>query len=326
MISIIDRMNKVIVEEWNKVSTGLKDTKYFRYLLIHGYSNTIIFIFPTDKKFPSFIVKFDRFKRRVIQKEYEILTKLNKEPFIKDTIPQPLGYFCNLEGEFIIQTALRGVNLLHSKLLSRGKTLNNVFRIIIDWLIGLQTQQRDRESFFVDELLISRLYEDLENISREDKKNSDIFSRYSHKLRNLFEQIKGENIPYVLQHGDFWPGNILMDNNKIGIVDWDRATETGFPLCDMLDFSLQCSRLFYSSLFERYQMHIAYIDRYAYNAFFERGIEGLVKKYIDAYCLQLGISSGAAKVIFLWHLITKYKDLNVMELFFLNEAKFLKNK
>jgi aminoglycoside phosphotransferase (APT) family kinase protein len=39
--------------------------------------------------------------------------------------------------------------------------------------------------------------------------------------------------PHVLLHGDYWPGNIICQNDLItGIIDWE-AAKTGDPLADL---------------------------------------------------------------------------------------------
>jgi aminoglycoside phosphotransferase (APT) family kinase protein len=53
----------------------------------------------------------------------------------------------------------------------------------------------------------------------------------------LHSQIAGRELPFSWTHGDFWPGNLLIqsaDGVVGGIVDWDRASADQLPLHDLL--------------------------------------------------------------------------------------------
>jgi hypothetical protein len=46
------------------------------------------------------------------------------------------------------------------------------------------------------------------------------------------------SVPSVLAHGDLWETNVLVDGDRVGVLDWDDARACGFPLWDLLHFSL----------------------------------------------------------------------------------------
>ena len=53
----------------------------------------------------------------------------------------------------------------------------------------------------------------------------------------LRSQIAGHELPFSWTHGDFWPGNLLVQpaSGAIGgVVDWDRASADQIPLHDLL--------------------------------------------------------------------------------------------
>ena len=45
-----------------------------------------------------------------------------------------------------------------------------------------------------------------------------------------------DSIPSVVQHGDFWPGNILLGRagTIAGVVDWEGCLLEGLPGCDCM--------------------------------------------------------------------------------------------
>jgi aminoglycoside phosphotransferase (APT) family kinase protein len=66
-------------------------------------------------------------------------------------------------------------------------------------------------------------------------------------LRNdLRSALLGRPLPIGWIHGDFWPGNLLVDSvagTVTGIVDWDQAGAEQLPLHDILHLALYSRRL-----------------------------------------------------------------------------------
>jgi hypothetical protein len=56
----------------------------------------------------------------------------------------------------------------------------------------------------------------------------------------IWRVLRGRCVPLVHTHGDFWPGNILVteDGKLGGILDWDASVKRGWPLLDLLHFSI----------------------------------------------------------------------------------------
>jgi aminoglycoside phosphotransferase (APT) family kinase protein len=55
----------------------------------------------------------------------------------------------------------------------------------------------------------------------------------------LHERLEGLTLSVGWVHGDFSPGNVLVDGGRVcGIVDWDQAIPDGLPVLDLLQFML----------------------------------------------------------------------------------------
>jgi hypothetical protein len=51
-------------------------------------------------------------------------------------------------------------------------------------------------------------------------------------------------MPSVMRHGDFWPGNVLFDGQRlVGVVDWDWWSNRGVPGADLLHYIATANRL-----------------------------------------------------------------------------------
>lgn len=318
-MSIIQEIEKILQENLDKIrlSGNLNSVKY---LLVHGYNNIIIFIFCEGEKNPCAVAKIDPHKRGVLKTEHTILCNLEKEKNIADTISKSLGYISRPNEEIIIETTKKGKRLSHFNLLFKEKGFENISEMVTDWLIKLHSLNKNGNSYILDDRILDGFYKEIEDTCKED---TDRFLPFAKRLRQLFNQVKGERILSVIEHGDFWPGNILIDDDNLGIVDWDKAKMEGYPICDLFEYYMHCSRLIYSPLYMRYLFDQTNLDDYIDNAVFDSGIGGIVAKHINKYCRTLGISMQAVKTIFLWHFINKYKNPDILEIFFKNEDKFL---
>jgi aminoglycoside phosphotransferase (APT) family kinase protein len=65
------------------------------------------------------------------------------------------------------------------------------------------------------------------------------------RLRDeLWESLTGRPTRTCWIHGDFWPGNLLVQGSDVtGVVDWDRASAFGLPLHDLVHLRVLARRL-----------------------------------------------------------------------------------
>ncbi|MFC4617634.1 phosphotransferase family protein [Camelliibacillus cellulosilyticus] len=107
---------------------------------------------------------------------------------------------------------------------------------------------------------------DLTFLIKQTDRFHAMFEKYSDQLAgimveervqtvfDLFSQ-KNQPNPFVLTHGDFWPGNLLWKNGKLAaIIDWEDATLTD-PLLDVANSRLEIFYFFGSEATERFTTH-----------------------------------------------------------------------
>jgi hypothetical protein len=57
-------------------------------------------------------------------------------------------------------------------------------------------------------------------------------------LSDLCAQLSGARVPVVAVHGDYAPGNILLDSERVsGVVDWELGRGAGLPFSDLFKFA-----------------------------------------------------------------------------------------
>ncbi len=61
-------------------------------------------------------------------------------------------------------------------------------------------------------------------------------------LATLRGRLAGHQVPRVLVHGDYWPGNLLIADGQVrGVVDWENGRPAGLPSHDLARFALSYS-------------------------------------------------------------------------------------
>ena len=113
----------------------------------------------------------------------------------------------------------------------------------------------------------------------------------------LDSQIVGRELPFAWGHGDFWPGNLLIqpsDGGISGIVDWDRASADQIPLHDLLHL------LAYTRKLQRRSELGEEIVSYLLPAAFDKYERSLVKEAIEQLELPTSVDFFRAITLVYW--------------------------
>lgn len=61
-------------------------------------------------------------------------------------------------------------------------------------------------------------------------------------LAGVQDRLAGQQVPRVVMHGDFWPGNLLVAGGQVtGVIDWECARTDGLPTRDLARFVIAYS-------------------------------------------------------------------------------------
>jgi len=151
--------------------------------------------------------------------------------------PEPLGLW--RDGELLIsmQSALRGEllkNLPGRRLFAPERTDSTV-RPILEWWHRLQQRFGVRHT-----VLGASLYEQwvLAPVARFrlrfalDRDELEFLDRRFERQRRLL----GLELPFMVEHGDFCPANIMREGDRIGVFDWEFPLRHRLPLFDVFHF------------------------------------------------------------------------------------------
>ena len=151
---------------------------------------------------------------------------------VADTIPEPL-FLERLAGEPVgIERALSGFPVeshttAHGRtcLLSKGQLEKALW-----WLAELHSHTT------VNRLTLGDLPAPLASLRALGNwyELSVVEKRLIERLGTLADELAGEVVPLVYQHGDFWSGNILWHRGRVsGVIDWEHAKPGSLPFLDL---------------------------------------------------------------------------------------------
>jgi Ser/Thr protein kinase RdoA (MazF antagonist) len=153
----------------------------------------------------------------------------------------------------------------------------------------------------VDEALFTRLAGDDLALLRQlvvGWPESVLLRQKLNQLEQLVQsQVAGRELPFAWTHGDFWPGNLLIqpaDGVIGGVVDWDRASAEGMPLHDLLHL------LAYSRKLQRRSELGEEIVSYLLPAAFGKYERALIKAAIEQLELPTSVDFFRAITLLYW--------------------------
>ncbi|MEO7910341.1 MAG: aminoglycoside phosphotransferase family protein [Roseiflexaceae bacterium] len=211
----------------------------------------------------------------------QVVVTLHELPELQafcEFVPRAIAWGDLQDHPYYLETALPGVGAAD---LVRGHAepasmLQDAARLIGKLHLG--TVQRR----VVDEALFARLAGDDLALLRQMSVGWPEAALLRQKLNQLDEllrsQIAGHELPFSWTHGDFWPGNLLIQpaTEAIGgVVDWDRASADQIPLHDLLHL------LAYTRKLQRRSELGDEIVSYLLPAVFDKYERSLVKEAIE---------------------------------------------
>ena len=209
------------------------------YLMLRGEPNPIVLVFAPREETPTFVFKGSR-ERLQADGESSRLQHLRESApaSFARTIPRQLGTKTSETGmSGVLFTALPGSRL---KDVSPGRvfgpstadaTLNTVTR----WLAGFHEVAGKLQGQYPPagrRALIEQPVERYLNWFRVTDEEQALILEASAGLPDPGTT----GLPHCLGHGDFSPANVLWDEGRIGVIDFEYALEPCLPLDDLLHF------------------------------------------------------------------------------------------
>ncbi|HEU5104114.1 MAG TPA: aminoglycoside phosphotransferase family protein [Roseiflexaceae bacterium] len=212
-------------------------------------------------------------------------------------VPRPIAWGDWQGRPYYLETALPGVGAVDLVRQQAEPVLmkQDAARLILQLHLG--TLQRR----VVDDALFARLAgQDLALLRRLSGgwPEATLLAQKLDLLEDLLDrQIAGRELPFSWTHGDFWPGNLLIEPSTGaigGVVDWDRASADQIPLHDLLHM------LAYTRKLQRRSELGEEVVSYLLPAAFDRYERSLVKEAIELLDLPATVEFFRAVTLLYW--------------------------
>jgi colanic acid/amylovoran biosynthesis glycosyltransferase len=133
------------------------------------------------------------------------------------------------------------------------------------WLAKMQSHTRsgDDARHILTAIVVLAL-RDLELAAFGDRELRPYRAAIAERLRTLESRVAEKSFPVVGRHGDYWPGNIYIDDDRVEVIDFEGYRE-GLPLEDVAQFLIHLDLYFAYPMLSnmRRRLRAAFLDSYA---------------------------------------------------------------
>ncbi|HZM69630.1 MAG TPA: phosphotransferase [Candidatus Cryosericum sp.] len=196
---------------------------------------SVYFFFLDREEFPSAVGKvgFDPAGAHYLEREHRGLQSLTGivTSVPRESVPQPLLYREVAGHHVLLQSALRGEKV--GTWLNPGLRLNGRMGRFLGWAadwnaaLGKATRIDGRD-------YAQALTEEFSAKIDRTGRSRALLDRATQEVRAGFDGA----FPAVLAHGDFCGENILGENERYGVIDWEHCDQPSLPGYDILDLCL----------------------------------------------------------------------------------------
>lgn len=218
-----------------KVGHANFSNKFF--LIVNNTSETHItfLVFIGLYRNPSLVVTHSLRKgfNKIFEKEYINIQRIRHllPDNMKQSIPIPISLDYSEKRAVCIKSFIKGRKLGNK--LSKREILS-ITDHVAEWLLEFHKIFAEKKVLFEKKRLNDLLYSPLKQFSTKNK--FDIPINFYAWIEKKVEKFENHSVQMSPQHGDFWYGNTVLSNNRLGIYDWEFFGEVNLPLFDLFHF------------------------------------------------------------------------------------------
>ncbi len=204
-----------------------------------------ILLFPPGATRPAYVAKVPTtdLAARSVERETRQLAEVGNRVAgpVNDTIPKIVATVEHAGRPVLVMTALPGQSMLAAyhtwRHTARRETVAADFAAAGRWLAGLHQATADHEQVSLAQLLdgVADVIE--RRFGGQPRTDADLA-----ELDRLHGRLVAHQTRRSVVHGDFWPGNLLLDGRQMrGVIDWESALMAGTPVRDLARFATSYS-------------------------------------------------------------------------------------
>ena len=298
------QLEKYLLSAWKHLPNAGPTPKYVSFLgQATGVSKACFFVFADDERSPRYIAKLPRspvyneeLLREIVTIERLRATVPSK---LQSTIPGPM-HTVQLSGHWVVIEPVLPGRPMDSLLLSDGSldpaATATQIALAHQWLIEMQREVPHRNGRMDATTIQQHFIRPVTTM----QVNNDLTANealYVERLVRDLRALEGHVLPLYLYHGDFRPGNILVERDRIAVLDWQFSRPLAPPLLDWFSFVFRL----YSGSVRLPDMNGSLQEYRAvlHQVFFARNwFSELIAEYTKKYCEALRIDQGCLSILF----------------------------
>ena len=308
---MLPQLQNYLMENWSDLPLGGSQPRSLNFLVqATGISKLCYYIFPNQDPKPRWVAKTRRSpsENELLRQEYSLIRYLRQHGtnFVKDTIPGPLTEVSVAGHHLAIEMYLNGRamdGLMANARPQAPGLASEYLDIAVDWLLRCQQETPQLRQRLTEQQIHNLFFDPIEGL-RSSARLTNQESAYLDRLARRIQHLAGLPLPLVFKHGDFQPGNLLLTDTSVKVIDWEFGVEKALPLLDLFGFLLRA----HARLKGREEMD-GFLEDYLLDfeaVFFGRGpIARQSADYVARAIQALGIDPEWVSVLFAMFIVTE---------------------
>ncbi|MEO8285666.1 MAG: phosphotransferase [Chloroflexota bacterium] len=316
---MIPQLRSYLLDNWADLPVGRQHKRPRRLEFLvqaTGISKLCCYIFADDEDHPRWVAKMPRTPRDngILAHEYGVTEHLRTtgNAYVRLTIAAPLFTTTIADHLVGIEPYLAGRpmdGLMSTASDQNAPEILKNLEISIDWLLRCQQSTGSK----AERPSAAEIENCLRSISfmKATSRLTASEAAYLDRLSAQFTQLAGVPLPLTFKHGDFQPGNILVDGSAIHVIDWEFGAISQLPLHDVFGFIARTYAR-YRGLEEMDEQLDEYLADFE-TVFFEGGsFTGPTLKYVAQACEALGVDRAWVKTLFGLFVVNEANKYNIL--------------
>jgi hypothetical protein len=301
---MIPQLRDYLFDNWQSLWPGTGKPRRIDFLIqATGISKVCCYIFANDEDQPRWVAKMPRSPRDngVLAHEYSVTRHLRAQGsgYIRSTIAGPALTATISEHLVGIEPYLQGRPMDGLMSVARSYDAPEVLEnldLALDWLLRCQQSTLHRTERLSSVELEAYLREPIAHM-RATSRLTPIEREYLDKLDDDIDRLAGVPLALVFKHGDFQPGNILINGKAIHVIDWEFGAPLGLPLHDVFGFIARTYAR-YRAMEEMDGFLEDYIADFETVFFQGGGFTPYTRKHVERACRILGVDEAWVSTLF----------------------------
>jgi len=301
---MIPQLRDYLLENRRSLWPGMGKPRRLDFLVqATGISKVCCYVFVNDEAQPRWVAKMPRSPRDngVLDHEYSVTRHLREtgSGYVRDTVAGPV-LTATISGNLVgIEPYLQGRPMDGLMSVARScdapEVVNNL-DLALDWLLRCQQSNLTPPHRLSEQELDIYLRWPIAYMKATSRLTPNE-AAYLDTLLDDINRLADLPLPLVFKHGDFQPGNILVNGKAVNVIDWEFGAVLDLPLHDVFGFIARTYAR-YRGMEEMDGFLEDYIADFEAVFFADGEFTQYTRKHVEQACLALGVEEAWVRPLF----------------------------